>query len=322
MSDVRVGVIGVGALGRHHTRLYAESTAQLVGVTDVNAEQAATIASEYGCAVYESPAALAAAADAVSVAVPTDLHHQVVSELLDLGCHVLVEKPLAHSSGVGRALVEDAEAKGLVLAVGHVERFNPVITYLEDKIDRPRFIEAQRLAMYPPPRPGLLPRGTEVGVVLDLMIHDIDVILHLVRSDVEQIDAVGIAVLSPSEDIANARIRFANGCVANVTASRISQEPTRKIRVFQADAYLSLDYQEQSGEIVTRKGVGIEREAVPITGYNALERELADFISCVAATMRGEAGQHPQVTGEHGLQALEIAEEITDQIAAAADTDA
>jgi predicted dehydrogenase len=313
MSDVTVGVIGVGALGRHHARLYGECDGcRLVGVHDHNPETAARVADELGTTVYADEAELVAAVDALSVAVPTDLHHEVVTRLLAAGKHVLVEKPIAASVEQGRDLVEKAKAAGLVLQVGHVERFNPVIRHMEERIDRPHFIEAHRLAPYPPPRPGLLPRGTEVSVVLDLMIHDIDIILHLVKSDVERIDAVGICVLSPSEDIANARVAFANGCVANITASRVSSEMMRKIRVFQSDAYLSLDYQDRKAEIVTKVG---QREPVPIEDHNALQKELEDFVRCVGIAKRDGTVPAPEVSGAHGQQALEIADRITRCIA-------
>ena len=314
MDDITVGVIGVGALGRHHARLYGECDGcQLVGVHDANTETAERVANELGTQVFTSEAELVAAVDALSVAVPTDLHFEVVTRLLDAGKHVLVEKPIAASVEEGRALVDHANNARLVLQVGHVERFNPVIKHMEERIHSPRFIEAHRLAPYPPPRPGMLPRGTEVGVVLDLMIHDIDIILHLVRSEVERIDAVGIRVLSQTEDIANARIAFKNGCVANITASRVSSELMRKIRVFQSDAYLSLDYQDRKAEIVTRVG---EREPVPIEDHNALQKELEDFVRCVGIAKRDGSVPAPEVSGAHGQQALEIAVEITQQIVA------
>jgi predicted dehydrogenase len=196
-----------------------------------------------------------------------------------------------------------------------VEQYNPVISYLEKHLHAPRFIEAHRLAAFPPPRPGLPPRGTEVGVVLDLMIHDLDIVLHLVNSPVLTVDAVGIPVLSPHEDIANARLSFANGCVANITASRVSPERMRKIRVFQPDAYLSLDYEKKQGEIHTLTAAGIQCLPVPITDRNALAAELEDFVNCVQKVLAGEGPPKPTVSGERGLAALEIACEITAKIA-------
>jgi predicted dehydrogenase len=317
VSRVKVGVIGVGALGRHHARLYAACPdADLVGLCDSNQETATGAAAEFDTAAFSSIDALVDAVDAVSVAVPTTLHHEIASGLLEQGCHALVEKPLAATVEQGRELVALAQDRNLTLHVGHVERYNPVIAYLEQKVDNPRFIESHRLAPYPPPRPGMLPRGTEVGVVLDLMIHDIDVILHLVGSEVERVDAVGIPVLSATEDIANARLKFTNGCVANVTASRVSLEQMRKIRVFQSDAYLSLDYQERTGEIVLLNGTSIDREPVPINDHNALEKELHEFVRCTRIAL--DTGEVPQAatSAENGLRALEIAEMILQQVVA------
>lgn len=311
MSDVRVGVIGVGVLGNFHAKLYKQVPgATLVGVYDAVSPVCESRAEAHECQSYHTIGSLCEVVDAVSVAVPTDLHFDVVCEVLAHGCHVLVEKPLTETSAEGQELVTRAEASGLVLQVGHVERFNPVITYLEQHLTRPRFIEAHRLAPFPPPRPGLLPRGTEVGVVLDLMIHDIDIILHLVRSEVVQVDTVGIPVLSATEDIANARLQFASGCVANLTASRVSPEPVRKIRVFQEDAYLSLDYQNREGEMATLGKGEVKREAVPINDHNALLQELIDFVAAIRDPHRS-----PAVTGQHGLNALRIAEQIARQIA-------
>lgn len=315
MTRVRVGVIGAGALGKHHARLYAASPqAELVGVYDANPATAREVAASHGVQPYAKLAELCQAVDAVSVAVPTDLHYQVVVEVLGLGRHVLVEKPLAASVEQGRQLVAQAEAADLILAVGHVERYNPVIGSLEQRLYNPRFIEAHRLAPYPPPRPGLLPRGTEVGVVLDLMIHDLDVILHLVKSPIANVDAVGVPILSPSEDIANARISFANGAVANVTASRVSAERLRKIRVFQPDGYLSLDYESKSGELYSLSPTGIAHESVPVEDRNALADELEDFLRCVQGRRQGERPA-PQVSGLHGLRALELGSQISRQIA-------
>lgn len=316
MAAVKVGVIGVGALGTHHARLYKEcANTDLLGVYDINPEQAATIAERFDTRPFDEIMTLADQVDALSVAVPTDKHFEVVTDLLNAGKHVLVEKPIASSVVQGRQLVNLAAEKQLVLQVGHVERFNPVITYLEKNLQNPRFIEAHRLAGYPPPRPGLPPRGTEVGVVFDLMIHDIDIILHLVKSEVERVDAVGIPVLSPTEDIANARLTFANGCVANVTASRVSQELMRKIRVFQGDAYLSLDYQEHKGEICLLKGLEVVREPVPISEHNALLKELEDFVRCVGIANETGTVPEPAVSGQHGQRALEIADRILEKIA-------
>ena len=274
------------------------------------------IAEEFSTTYYDDIDKLADSVDALSVATPTDLHFDVVKSLLNKGKHVLVEKPITTTVEEANELVELAKEKNVALMVGHVERFNPVMDYLEEKLDDPMFIEAHRLAPYPPVRPGLRPRGTEVGVVLDLMIHDIDVILHLVNSEVESVDATGIPILSPTEDIANARIKFQNGCVANITASRVSPEVMRKIRVFQNNSYLSLDYQEKKGEIYALEGMAINRENVPIDDHNALLKELEDFVSSVSHCLDTGEVRAPRVSGEHGARALEIAVEITKQIQA------
>jgi len=217
------------------------------------------------------------------------------------GKHLLIEKPIAENPQHATELTELAARNQLILQVGHVERFNPVLSALEARLTHPRFIEAHRLSSYPN-------RSTDIGVVLDLMIHDLEIILHLVRSPVQNIDAVGVPVLSRSEDIANARIRFENGCVANVTSSRISPERMRKIRVFQEDAYLSLDYEKQSGEIYRREGGKITRDKVPIEREEPLKQQLVSFIECA------NTGRQPRVSGFQATAALELAVEITKRI--------
>ena len=316
MRTVRVGVVGVGALGRHHTRLYQQCDGvELVGVYDANRDTACRIGAEFGVEVFETADALGSRVDGLSVAVPTDLHHSVVKALLEEGKHVLVEKPIAQTVREARELVELARQKQLVLQVGHVERFNPVLECLERAPGPPRFIEGHRLATYPPPRPGLRPRGTEVSVVLDLMIHDIDIVLSLVDSEIERLDAVGVPVLSRTEDIANAHIVFKNGCIANLTASRVSQEQLRKIRVFKGAGYLSLDYGAHTGELATRSPQGIERGPVPVHDVNALEAELEDFCRCIRAVLDTGELATPRVSGEEGLRALAVAERILQDIA-------
>jgi predicted dehydrogenase len=236
--------------------------------------------------------------DAASVATPTNTHYEIAQSLLARGKHVLVEKPITDNTAHAAELAELATRDSLILQVGHVERFNPVLSALERHLTHPRFIEAHRLSPYPD-------RSTDIGVVLDLMIHDLEVILHFVRSPVQSIDAVGVPVLSRSEDIANARLRFGNGCVANVTSSRISPERMRKIRVFQEDAYLSLDYQNQSGEIYRRVRDRITRDKVEIEREEPLKRQLASFIECAST------GREPRVSGFQATAALELAVEIT-----------
>ena len=306
MNTLRVGVVGVGHIGKNHARLYAEGgTAEFTAIFDNDAENAAQIAAQYGVRAAASLEEFSVLIDAASIATPTVSHFEIGSALLENGKHLLIEKPIAEDTAQASELAELAKARGLVLQVGHVERFNPVLGALEARLSRPRFIEAHRLSPFPN-------RSTDIGVVLDLMIHDLEIILHLVRSPVQTIDAVGVPVLSRREDIANARIRFENGCVANITSSRISPERMRKIRVFQEDAYLSLDYQNQTGEIYRRSGTGIERSEVEIEREEPLKRQLLSFIECA----RG--GLQPKVSGFEATAALELAVEITKRVAEAA----
>ncbi len=302
---IKVGVVGTGALGQHHTRIYGElDEAELVGVYDVDQARAQSIATKNGTHAFATMDELADAVEAVSVVVPTDLHRDVAGQLIERDVHVLIEKPIATTTAEAEELVALAKAHHVIVQVGHVERFNPVLSYLEKAAKNPRFIEAHRLASYPPPREGLHPRGTEVSVILDLMIHDLEVILHLVGSKVKDIHAVGVPVLSPTEDIANVRLAFENGCVANVTASRVSPERMRKIRVFMEDTYISLDYQKQEGELYRKKGFAIDREDVPIEKGEPLANQLRAFVACVALR------DQPVVSGEHGAEALTLAVDI------------
>lgn len=306
---IRVGVVGVGSLGQHHARIYAQlESVQLVGLYDADQARARELASKHGTTVFDSLEQLAASVEAASVAVPTHLHHAIGTTLIQQGVHLLVEKPIAATTEEAEDLVNQAQKKGVILQVGHVERFNPVLGFLEEHAAKPRFIEAHRLAPFPPPREGMHPRGTEVNVVLDLMIHDLEIILHLVGSPVRDARAVGVPVLSGSEDIANVRLLFENGCVANITASRISPERMRKIRVFTEDAYLSLDYQNQAGELFRKGAGGIAREEVPIEKGEPLALELRSFADCVRRRDR------PVVSGEHAAEALKLAVAITQQM--------
>ena len=303
---LRVGVAGVGHIGSNHARLYAELLpAKFTAVYDVDVVRANGIARKYGVTAAKSLEEFAELVDAASIATPTSTHHQVAHPLLLLGKHLLIEKPITETTTDASELAELAARNHLILQVGHVERFNPVLGALEARLTHPRFIEAHRLSPYPD-------RSTDIGVVLDLMIHDLEIILHLVRSPVQTIDAVGVPVLSKGEDIANARIRFENGCVANVTSSRISPERMRKIRVFQEDAYLSLDYQSQSGEIYRRADGRITRDKVQIEKEEPLKRQLLSFIECAST------GRAPRVSGFQATAALELAVEITKRIAASA----
>jgi predicted dehydrogenase len=302
---LKVGVCGVGSLGQHHARIYAGLDAvEFAGLYDLDKNRAAAIAARHGVRAFDSIEELARGVEAASIVVPTDRHHEVAGIFMARGVHLLVEKPIASTTGEAEDLVRRAAAQSLILQVGHVERFNPVMQFLEEHVTQPRFIEAIRLAPYPPPRDAAAPRGTEVSVVLDLMIHDLEIILHLVRAPVREIHAVGVPVLSPSEDIANTRIVFATGCVANVTASRISQEKTRKIRVFQGDTYVSLDYMNQAGQLCRKTATGITGEAVPIEKGDPLTEELTSFVQCVRNR------HEPVVSGRHASDALRLAVEI------------
>jgi len=302
MKKLRVGVIGVGHIGKNHARLYAELPgAQFTAIYDVDQARAREVANEFGVPAAASLPEFMEQVDAASVATPTSTHFEIARELLTRDKHLLIEKPIAENTAHASELAELAAGRRLVLQVGHVERFNPVLSALEKHLTNPRFIEAHRLSPYPN-------RSTDIGVVLDLMIHDLEIILHLVRSPVQTIDAVGVPVLSRGEDIANARLRFENGCVANITSSRISPEQMRKIRVFQENAYLSLDYHNQSGEMHRRTAQGITREEVEIEREEPLKRQLASFIDCA------RTGRAPKVSGFQAAAALELAVEITKRI--------
>src|SRR5437016_2736330 len=303
MKKLRVGVVGVGHIGGNHARIYAElPQAEFIAIFDIDPVRAAEIAAKYQAKAARSLEEFAGMVDAASVATPTSAHFSVARDLLARGKHLLIEKPITENTAHASELAALAAERRLVLQVGHVERFNPVLSALEQHLTNPRFIEAHRLSPYPN-------RSTEIGVVLDLMIHDLEIILHLVRSPVQTIDAVGVPVLSRREDIANARIRFENGCVANITSSRISPEQMRKIRVFQENVYLSLDYQNQSGEMYRRTASGLKREEVEIEQEEPLKRELAAFIECAAT------GRATKVSGFQSAAALELAVEITKRIA-------
>src|SRR6476619_2787451 len=302
MKELRVGVIGVGHIGSYHARIYAETpSAEFIAVYDVEPFRSSTIASKSGAAPAKSLNDFISMVDAASVATPTSTHDEVARDLLAEGKHVLIEKPITDNTAHATELSDLAALNGLILQVGHVERFNPVLGALEKHLTHPRFIESHRLAPY-------TERSADIGVVLDLMIHDLEVILHFVRSPLWSIDAVGVPVLSRSEDIANARLHFEDGCVANVTSSRISPERLRKIRIFQEDAYLSLDYQNQSGEIYRRVGGRITRDRVDIEREEPLRLQLASFIECAGT------GREPRVSGSQATAALKLAVEITKQI--------
>ena len=300
MANMRAGVAGAGSMGRNHARIYSLlDGVELTAVYDADRARAEAVVAEFGGKAVDTLEDLAACCDLASVAVPTVAHREVGCFLLEKGVHVLIEKPIAATVEDAQALVDASRKWERLLAVGHVERFNPVLKQLEGRLAKPRFIEAHRLSPFPN-------RSMDIGVILDLMIHDLEVILHLVKSPVVGIDAVGVSVLTSTEDIANARLRFENGCVANVTASRISPERMRKIRVFQEDCYLSLDYQQQEGQMYAKVDTGISKFDVEIEKGEPLMGELRSFVDAVA---RGET---PAVTGQQGLAALELALKVTE----------
>ena len=310
MSALRVGVIGVGHLGKHHARiLSAMAGVELVGVVDRNLGRAGEIASEYGTRPSLDARELMGKVDAVTIAVPTEMHLDMARPFLQAGVPVLVEKPMARSLDEADAMIALSTRSGAILGVGQTERFNPAVAVAREHLTDPRFIEVHRLGTFPE-------RSLDIDVVFDLMIHDLDVILSLVKSDVESIDAVGVPVLTKRVDIANARVRFANGCLANLTASRISRERVRKIRFFQPEAYLSIDYAAQKVEKYTLdKILGIPKingGEVPVTHEEPLHRELADFVDAVRSK------RQPLVNGDDGRRALALAQAITDKIAASA----
>ena len=300
---VRVAVVGVGHLGRHHARVLSElPEATLVGVVDADAARAQAIASSSGCEVFPDVTALIGKVDAVSIASPTEVHASLALPLLAAGIDVLVEKPMTRSLDEADALLAAARASGALLAVGHIEQFNPAVEAARPHVHDPRFIEVHRLGTFPE-------RSLDIDVVFDLMIHDLGVVLDWVKSPVVQVEAVGVPVLTPRVDIANARLRFANGCIANLTASRISREPTRKIRFFQPSTYVSIDYKAQEVEVwgLVPQAEGLPRIGggkVVVQRDEPLRLELADFVAAVRDR------RPPGVPGERGRDALALATQI------------
>jgi predicted dehydrogenase len=304
---LRVAVIGVGHLGRHHARILAAlEGVQLVAVVDRIPERAAEIAAANNTQALTDSGELFDRVDAVTVAVPTELHAEIAIPLLERGVSVLVEKPMARSLDEADAIIAAAAKSGATLAVGHTERYNPAVATVLPLVTSPRFIEVHRLGVFPD-------RSLDIDVVFDLMIHDLDIIIALVRSEVTSVEAVGVPVLTPKYDIANARLRFASGCIANVTASRISRDRVRKIRFFQPDAYLSIDYAEQEVEgwrLVKRDGAkpSIQGGPIPVERDEPLRRELADFVRAVRTK------SSPLVDGAAGRRALELATRIAEKM--------
>jgi len=301
--NTKVAVIGVGHLGKEHARLYSQlEGVELTGVVDILQARAEEIAQLYKTTPYAEYRDLFGKVDAVSVAVPTIDHARIALDLLEHGIDVLVEKPISATTEEARTLIDVAARNNRVMQVGHVERFNPVVTLARQAATRPQFFEIHRLAAFSP-------RSLDIDVVLDLMIHDIDIVLSLVPAPVKEVRAVGIPVLSVRADIANARVEFEDGCVANLTASRVSFEKVRKLRFFQPHDYISVDYASQTGTMVSlRMGGVIERKLEP-PQQEPLKVELAAFIDCV------KTRRPPAVSGEDGLRALELATRINAAIA-------
>jgi predicted dehydrogenase len=307
VMPVRIAVVGVGYLGRHHARILSTLPgATLVGVVDTNRGRAEDVAAAHRTIASTDYRTLLGTIDAVTLAVPTEQHGDLARAFLDAGIAVLVEKPMAGSLPEADAMIAAAARAGVVLAVGHTERFNPAVAAARALLHDPRFVEVHRLGTFPE-------RSLDIDVVFDLMIHDLDIVLSLVPSEVDTIEAVGVPVLTGRVDIANARLRFKNGCVANLTASRISRDRVRKIRFFQPMAYVSIDYAAQKVEawrLVTGSSPkpSIEGGDIPVANEEPLKRELADFVEAVADR------RPPGVTGEAGRRALALAQQIADRM--------
>lgn len=311
MEKIRAAVVGVGYLGRFHAQKYARNAnCELVAVVDSSPEVRERVAAELGTHALADPGALIGRVDAVSIATPTAAHFPIARELLAGGAHVLVEKPITETPAEARELIRLAGERGRVLQVGHLERFNAAILAAEPYVRTPRFIECHRLAPY-------RERGTDVNVVLDLMIHDIDIVQTIVGAEVTSIDAIGTPVFSEEIDIANARLHFANGCVANVTASRVSLKTERKLRLFSPhdEAYLSIDLQQKILTLIRKRPGAPSAGQLPVTieeqsfeQGDALAAEIDSFLDCI------RSGRQPVVSGEAGLRALETAIRITDQV--------
>jgi len=306
-SPLRLGVVGVGHLGKHHARIAAGvAGARLTAVADTQRDRAVAAAAAAGAKVFEDYRDLFGQVDAVTVAAPTEKHHEIALAFLERGVSVLVEKPITRALPEADALIAAAKQSGATLATGHTERYNPAVAAVLPLVSTPRFIEVHRLGVFPD-------RSLDIDVVFDLMIHDLDIILALVKSEVSAIEAVGVPVLTDKFDIANARLRFASGCIANVTASRISRERVRKIRFFQPDAYISIDYAEQSVEgyrLKRREGQRPEIQGgqLPVAREEPLKREIEDFVGAVRDR------RAPLVSGEDGRRALALAQAIADKM--------
>jgi len=307
---LRAAVIGAGYLGNFHAQKYAAlDGVELVGVADTNTARGQEVAQRVNSTAYADYRDLLGRIDVASIVVPTEGHFEVARACLDAGVHILVEKPVTRTVEEAQKLVQLAKSKGRVFQVGHLERFNPAILAVREQITRPLFIESERLAVFKP-------RGTDVNVVLDLMIHDIDLILSLVRSEISDVRSSGFAVLTDAVDIANARIEFENGCVANVSSSRVSQQSVRKLRIFQPDQYLSIDCEKFHVRSVRKLGEGVGPDGMPriLPGEQQFQKAdpLLAEITAFVKTVR--EGGEPAVSGEDGRRALEVALKICSQM--------
>ncbi len=307
MKKIRTGIVGVGYLGKFHAEKYHSlSDVELVAVVDVIEERARTQAQRFGAQAYFDYNEIYDKVDAVSIVVPTHLHYKVAKDFLINGVDILVEKPISVTFEQAMDLVDTAEAMGAILQVGHLERFNPAIVSMREKLFNPMFIECHRISPF-------IERGADVDVVLDLMIHDIDIMLNFVKSEIKEIQAVGVPVLSSKLDIVNARFRFENGCVANVTASRIAAKSLRKVRIFQPDAYFSVDYSSSEVLMYRRLDGGEGRpyrivvEPLKVEKKDSLLEEIRSFVKCVNSRER------PLVSGEVGARCVEVAHRILTQ---------
>lgn len=307
-EKISVAVIGAGHLGQHHARVYTEiKNAELVGVSDINEKTGKKIARRCGVDFYKDYTSLIDKVQAVSIVTPTITHYDVGMKFLQNGVNVMIEKPITNDSERATELIKAADENFCILQVGHIERFNAAVKKVREYIKNPRFIEVNRLSKFPA-------RSLDIGVVMDLMIHDIDIILSFVNSEVKSINSIGASVFSDKEDIVNCRLVFENGCVANITASRISYKAERKFRVFESDRYISLDYESQDFVVYKKKREkitspsDIEKITPLVEKTEPLKEELKDFISCV------KEKRAPAVSGHHGLTALELALKITRQL--------
>jgi len=302
-SKLNIGVVGIGHLGSRHLKVYSELSDQvnIIGISDVQEDRTRKLAADYKVPYFKNYTDLIGKVEVVNICTPTTSHFDIAREFLANGIHTFIEKPITTTLDQADNLIKLAKQKKCLIQVGHIERFNSAFEGIRHFAKNPRFVECHRLNHFPN-------RSLDIGVVMDLMIHDIDIILGLTESKVSRIDAVGVPVLTPLEDIANARVTFKNGCVCNLTASRISDEVTRKIRIFLADAYISLDYMKQEAFIYRKHGTLISKHALPIEKEEPLKKEILSFVDCI------QNKKKPTVSGVEGRDALKLALAITQKI--------